>query len=132
MLRIPYPCSGDKPLSLHTHSPPNIIDDDVVLEGYHTVKALFQETRLLIAANFEGLSEPVGLALRRCEANQERLETLLYGLGYSVPCGQESISNSIEWKLKRYLKRNEQTKLQGSYRDAVFLLRDIAMRRVFP
>lgn len=71
--------------------------------------------------------EAASLALRRCEASQERLEKLFYELGYREPCNQVTLNSLLGWKLKRYFKRNEQMQLQASYRDAVMLFRDIVL-----
>jgi hypothetical protein len=128
MLPSIVPCSRNTPLFLPSRPLAHISAEDVDLEGYHTLRALFDETYSLVAETDSEPNGPVGLALNRCEINQKRLESLLYGMGYSVPNGKEVLSNIITWRLKRYLKHNERENLQRSYRDSVLLLRDIVLR----
>jgi len=127
MLPIASLCPSDGNSLWTPHSSP-LTADDADVDGYHTVKALFQETRALVATCAGDSLESIRLASKRCEVSEERLENLRRDLGYSVSRGPDTLSSVIGWRVKRYLKHDEHMHLQASYRDSVILLRDIVLR----
>lgn len=130
MLAVASPCSASGQFVVATGSSehPDAGYAGTDLDSYRTLKALYQETCRLISFSASESSDSVGLALRRCEADQQRLEHLLSGMGYDTSIGQSKMKISLESRMRRYFKRTERATCQASYRDAILLLRDVVMR----
>jgi hypothetical protein len=129
------PTAGSSTLKPTTHPPivrsPQATfhqEGDLGLEEYQTLTALYQELCSLIPTSRNPSSAAIKHALRRCQANHDRLLDLLSAIGYGTAEKGNDQRNGVGHKMKRRLKRNEQERLQASYRDSVMLLKEVVIR----
>ncbi|OCK73574.1 hypothetical protein K432DRAFT_410579 [Lepidopterella palustris CBS 459.81] len=105
-------------------------EDDPEIGDLAILTAFYRDINYLILSSPVSSIFSIDQALRRCKATQEQLIGLLDQIGYPRLKRSSRRQNRMRYALNMFLKHGQLARAKNAYRDAVLLLRDIAMSSV--